>query len=361
MASVHRDNRGKTPYWIGAFTDEFGRRRKRSTETADKREAKTIAEGWQKTADEARAGRLTEIKARQIVNEILERTTGRKLYAPTAKEYLEDWLRREQGTISDHSQQKKTQVVRLFLKSLGDRGLLALEAITEADVVHFRDELLAAGRRPVTVNGLVRKILAKPFREARAKGLIQIDPVAGMKAIRDTRIEKGTFTPEQIERLIKTANDDWRGMVIAGYFTGARLSDLANLKWSNIDLAERTITFRQRKTGTLIKIPIHSELEDYLLSVPSNDNPDRPVFPSLFGKTSGSKSGLSMSFGRLMQRAGIDSGAVRKRGKGVSRRVSALSFHSLRHSFNSALANADVSQELRMKLTGHSSADMNAH
>jgi integrase len=313
MSSVHRDNRGKTPYWIGAFTDEFGRRRKRSTETTDKHQAKTIVEGWQKAVDEARGGRLTEIKARQIVNEILERTTGRKLYAPTAQGYFEDWLRKEQGTISDHSQQKKSQVVRLFLESLGDRRLLSLEAITEADVVRFRDELLAAGRRPVTVNGLVRKILAKPFREARAKGLIQIDPVAGMKAIRDTRIQKETFTPEQIERLIKTAEGDWPGMVIAGYFTGARLSDLANLKWSNIDLAQRTITFRQRKTGTSVKIPLHSELEDYLLSIPSSGNPDRPLFPSFFGKTSSGKSGLSMSFGRLMERAGIDSGAIRKR------------------------------------------------
>jgi integrase len=33
----------------------------------------------------------------------------------------------------------------------------------------------------------------------------------------------------------------------------------------------------------------------------------------------------------------------------------------LRHSFNTALANAGVSQELRMKLTGHSSVEMNAH
>ena len=31
-----------------------------------------------------------------------------------------------------------------------------------------------------------------------------------------------------------------------------------------------------------------------------------------------------------------------------------------RHSFNSALANAGVSEEIRMKLTGHSSKGMNA-
>jgi integrase len=34
-------------------------------------------------------------------------------------------------------------------------------------------------------------------------------------------------------------------------------------------------------------------------------------------------------------------------------------FHSLRHSFNSALANAGVAEEVRMKLTGHSSKAMN--
>jgi integrase len=44
---------------------------------------------------------------------------------------------------------------------------------------------------------------------------------------------------------------------------------------------------------------------------------------------------------------------------GEGRTVRTLTFHSLRHSFNSALANAGVSQEIRMKLTGHVSAEMN--
>jgi site-specific recombinase XerD len=41
------------------------------------------------------------------------------------------------------------------------------------------------------------------------------------------------------------------------------------------------------------------------------------------------------------------------------RTVNSLSFHSLRHSFNSAMANAGVSQELRMKLTGHADTATN--
>jgi site-specific recombinase XerD len=56
-----------------------------------------------------------------------------------------------------------------------------------------------------------------------------------------------------------------------------------------------------------------------------------------------------------MKKAGI-AGRVIRYGKGAGRRIESLSFHSLRHSFNSALANAGVSQELRQALIGHASA-----
>ena len=57
-----------------------------------------------------------------------------------------------------------------------------------------------------------------------------------------------------------------------------------------------------------------------------------------------------------MTRAGVDPMTVA--GKGT-RKFSKRTFHSLRHSFNSALANAGVAEEIRMKLTGHSSKAMN--
>jgi site-specific recombinase XerD len=54
-----------------------------------------------------------------------------------------------------------------------------------------------------------------------------------------------------------------------------------------------------------------------------------------------------------MRKAGIDSQTVKK----SKYAFSAKSFHSLRHSFTSALANAGVSADLRMKLTGHRNLD----
>jgi integrase len=68
-----------------------------------------------------------------------------------------------------------------------------------------------------------------------------------------------------------------------------------------------------------------------------------------------------MAFKRLIERAGIDDGVARKKDGKLGRNVSRLSFHSLRHSFNSAMANADVPLEISQKLTGHASQDMNKH
>ena len=61
-----------------------------------------------------------------------------------------------------------------------------------------------------------------------------------------------------------------------------------------------------------------------------------------------------------MARAGIKGRILRRRKKGsAGRTTSSLGFHSLRHSFNSALANLGVAQEVRQKLTGHASAEQN--
>jgi integrase len=51
-----------------------------------------------------------------------------------------------------------------------------------------------------------------------------------------------------------------------------------------------------------------------------------------------------------MRKAGVDSQTVKGAGNQM---FSRRSFHALRHSFTSALANQNVSSELRMKLTGH--------
>ena len=145
---------------------------------------------------------------------------------------------------------------------------------------------------------------------------------------------------------------------MVAFYSGQRLLDCSNLRWRDVDLVSdiKTIRFQVRKTGTEVVTVVHPALEDYLLSLPTPKSDDEYLFPTLAGRSIGGP--LSKEFGELMEEAHIERGLIRKRTTGGSRSVSALSFHSLRHSFSSILANAGVSEELRMTIVGHASRDM---
>jgi integrase len=82
-----------------------------------------------------------------------------------------------------------------------------------------------------------------------------------------------------------------------------------------------------------------------------------PLFPSLTERSTGGRYGLSAEFALVMRKAGVHGAVIRHTAKG--RGNTTKSFHSLRHSFNSALANAGIARELRQVLTGHASERMN--
>ncbi len=148
-------------------------------------------------------------------------------------------------------------------------------------------------------------------------------------------------------------------MILLGYYTGARLGDCANLRWVDVNLAQGVIDFVPQKTrrkNKRVVVPIHPSLLSHLSECASSDMPEIYLCPSLAGKPTCGKTGLSSQSKRILAKAGIDGQTGHALG---IRRFSKLSFHSLRHSFNSALANAGVPQETRMLLTGHSSVAVN--
>jgi integrase len=363
MAYLIKDARGRSPFWYGIYQIVLpgGERRwvRKSTKKCKRAEAKEILDAWQKTADQAAAGFLDEARMREIMAETVARITGKRIDAPTIGEWLNRWLASERGAVAPQTMLRYEQIVRDFVASLGPVARSPLESLSADPILAFRDERLKDGLSPRSVNQTF-KILKRPFKIAVDQGLIDRNPVAALRTLRGTVAKKGVFTPEQIRLLVDTAEGDWKGLILAGYFTGGRLTDLARLTWSNIDLSERTILFVQKKTGAEVKVPIHPDLYDHLSLLPGVDGrPDKPVFPALFKKPGAGKSGLSMAFKRIMERAGIADGVARQKIGEKGRNVSALSFHSLRHSFTSAMANANVPAEIRQKLTGH--ADSKSH
>ena len=120
-------------------------------------------------------------------------------------------------------------------------------------------------------------------------------------------------------------------------------------------MQNHVIYFEQQKTGKKVQIPMTEDLDEHLQFL--SEFIDGPyVCPELAERGSGGAYGLSESFNRIVKRAEIDSKRVKGKGKIFFNR---LTFHSLRHSFNTTMAEGGVAQEIRMRLTGHSSIQTN--
>jgi len=321
-----------------------------------------LADEWEQLEKLAGKGRLTESHCRKVIAQMYERTVGEPLHFRTAREHLNEWVESKRNETEQRTYWKYRQTTDEFLAHVGVKADRLLREITPGDIRSWRDALKRKGLAAPTVNDAI-KTLRMPFKAAHDAGYIEINPCTknSVRPVRDDarNVEKDVFTPEQIAALIKEApSQDWKGAILCGYYTGLRLRDVADLQWSAIDWEAQKITVTTRKTRKDVTVPVHPQFASWLQEQTRGIG-RAPVFPRLAGKSGAGKSGLSMQFKRIMDRAKIK-GRLLREANGAGRSQSSLSFHSLRHSFNSAMANAGISSEVRQKLTGHSSAQMNA-
>ena len=362
MPTVVKDSRKRSPFWYACYTDATGRRLKKSTGQTSKAKAVEICRALERVEMLARERALTEIRTREILSEVLERVTGDGLRVFTTRQWLQHCLQQKKKSRSGKTAARHEQMMNEFVAFLGRRADLNIAAITAKDISDFRDSRERHGLAPATVN-LDITILSSAFNAAQKQGHVSVNPCAALEPLPDVSERKDTFTAEQVAALVQTAQGDWRGLILTAFYTGARLGDCANLRWKNIDLlsAIPTIRYRPRKGAKSdVVTAIHPRLADYFLTLSAPATDDAFLFRSLAGRAI---SPLSKHFRHLMRRARIKQRVIRERrtdgdGKTKGRSVNALSFHSLRHSFATLLANAGVREELRMALTGHTTRDV---
>ena len=358
MASLTR--KPNSPYWYCCFTTPDGSRTKRSTKQTNRREAMAVCQEVERAASQSRKSLLTEAQARKVVADIVEYSTGEPMQFYTAAEWLRHWAKGKSEAKSKGTAVRYNGVIEDYIKFLGKRSALNLSHLTVKDVHSYRTKLKKSGLAPNTCNFAV-KAISNALNAALKQGLITTNPATAIESLPIEQSEKTPFTQQQIKKLSSVASPDWKLAILLGYCTGLRLSDIANMTWNAVDFEKGIIQIVPKKTRNIRKvvfIPIHPQLKDALLDAAGQDDPEAPILPTLAGKQTGGAHGLSKTFAGLMEKAGIDPQPYRnKEGKG--RTMNRLSFHSLRHSFNSMLANKGIAGEVRQQLTGHSSDAMN--
>lgn len=351
MASLHR--KADTIYWWTNFLGPDGKRHFRSTKCTNKGDALRVALAWEEASD----AKATEAQCRRVLSDLHERVHGKALPGANVEEFAKQWLARKTGEVEPSTLVAYKDVTGRFLEFLGPRKTEDMIAITVADIAGFRDSE-AARVSPGRANQQLKNLRVF-FQSAWRDGLISENPAAKVELLKAEAHQRQDFTLEQLKKIMAAASGEWRGMILAGIYTGQRLGDIARMTWAQVDLENDEIAFTTGKTGRRVLLPIAAPLREWIEEADAPDDPTAPLFPksAAVKKTSA----LSNQFGKILAAAGLAEAKTHDKaedgqGRAAKRKRLGLSFHSLRHTATSMLKNAGVPEAVVRDIIGHESA-----
>lgn len=167
------------------------------------------------------------------------------------------------------------------------------------------------------------------------------------------QIGEGDFcTDEEVRRILAEADGsehpEMACRLAFGFGTGARISEIAGVKWCDIDFKERTVHIRRQAGGRLPKnkktriAPLSKDLvkrlQAWQLASPYSA-PEHPVFPRADGKHQSAHMKIDTVLARVAKRCGV----VKPR----------YNNHSMRHSYISNWMRAGKSPFHLVRIVGH--------
>ena len=378
MSSIYRDER--SPYWTACFTAYVGQQAKqlkKSTATADRELAKLVALRLEEagrgglSADEVKRilEGIGDLRVRHAVrrsfDDVLRLVSGAGLDSRTTRSFVDAWLERTKGEVAPATLQRYESVATRFLESLAGKAEQDSAALTETEILRFRDG--EATRVSVATVNLSLKILRVMFADARAVSEV-IKKVKPLKK-RGKATVRRAFTLGELKQILAACDDEWRSLVLFGFYSGGRLGDLATLTWENIDLAGGELRYESGKTGRAVKVPLAKPLREHLEQMPAGDNPKQPLHSRAYevATRQGRVGSLSNDFYEVLVSAGLVKARSHKRDESTKskrdgkRNSSEIGFHALRHTAVSLLKMAGVGEAVAMDLVGHDSADISRH
>jgi integrase len=364
MASLHKDPRGKSPYWYCAYTKVDGKRCFRSTKSSDKKQSWQVCNTWSKAS--SLGTKLTPDKARQViasgVADVLM-ASGQTMPSATIRDWCKRWLEFKEVENEPRTHERYQTSVKRFLRFLGSNADKDLTALRVDDVIRFRDD--TAQHLSVTSTNMDLKVLRACLYAAVRQDLLDKNVATKVSVLKQRGEHKRrAFTLEEVRKILSVCGErggEWKGLVLTGVYTGQRLGDVAHLTWSQLDLQKKEISFVTAKTGKRLRLSIAKPLLDYYESLPSVDKSDEYVFPVAAAAADKHTGTISTKFyDEILVSAGCVPARLPKnessgKGRGGKRVQSEVSFHSFRHTLTTWLKGAGASNALAQMIIGHDS------
>ncbi len=310
-----------------------------------------ISEGYSdKLASHIRSERIRSIRHG-------EELPQQKQKAPTFKSLAEKYLKWSSENKSREGMEDKSR----YENHLKDRfEEKYLDQISPFDLECMKSEMLKAGFAPKTVSHILGLIRAM-FNKAADWGLYQgPNPVRKVKmpVIQNARdrfltFEEADVLLHELKRNVRVKKEcrelkDPRlhDITLLSLHTGARASEIFNLKGHDVDFQNGLITLRDTKNTETRHIPM-TEAVRRLLKRRTPQEPSGYVFTDAEGRKIKE---VSNAFDRVVNRLGFN--------KNVDDPRQRVVFHTCRHTFASWLAIQGTPLYTIAKLMGHRSISM---
>jgi integrase len=229
---------------------------------------------------------------------------------------------------------KSIDTARSHAKPIVERfGKVPAVTIKTDDLRTYIVQRKEAGKANATINrelAVLRRTLVLAYESG------ELDRVPKFPSLKEENIRQGTYTREEVDRVMTELPLHLQPVVLYAYLTGRRRGEILQLKWDDIDLKARVITVRQdtTKTGDVDRIPLQGELYKLLLDLWERR---REGVPWVFSHNKEQIGDFNHTFASAASRAGL-------KGK---------LFHDLRRSMVTDAVEAGVDPSVVMKITGH--------
>lgn len=292
-------------WWMSFIDPNTGEQVRLSTETDDLGLAKRIFD--------SQKGKIAEGKW-------FERLPGEDYtFKQMIEKYLEDYARRNKAA---NSYKRDCSTVKKLIPFFGSyRVTDVIPRMISAYKTHRRKK----GASPRTVN-IELTMMSHAYEIAiREWEWIKDNPVKRVTKERVRNFIERWLTQEDEEKLLKVSPAWLQDIIVFAVNTGLRQSEILDLKWSQIDLARRTLTILEQKNQGVDTLPLNRTTLQLLRKLAMDSRMRGYVFPSENGNRIDNRN-LLRAFYKALKRSGIEN----------------FRFHDLRHTFATRLVQAGV-------------------
>lgn len=355
---------------------------RRSTGTADRKQAEALLEAWTapyRMKNDAAADSKEAKKARRAGRGIAAAVVterGRETRVAVGRDAVPleaAWAKfsRRRDTVGDSTARTDEYRWNAFLEWMQRNRptTRALADVTRETAEDFLEEIKA--KHSAKTHNEYRALLSHVWNELDdVAGLDGENPWRRVKAIKGVRKKthsRRELTVEELAAVYAATKGELRTLFAIGIYTGLRLGDAVRLDWGAVDLVRGFISVVPSKTeehGTRVKIAVSDVLRGLLEETPPRRRRG-PVLPELaaeYGDGEGSMK-VVRKVQAVFRAAGIEtqSATNRKNNDGTARKAVDVGFHSLRHTYVSLCANAGVPLATVQKIVGHTNVAMTEH